>query len=131
MDEISFNELMGKVEETQTLYATNTDKKIILTDTQTLLKYPYKTTSCERLYRIEDFGLTDRYFGGQAYKLAKVAKRPYLLIVNKFDMTIGIMIPIEWLKELTVPELKILCDKYKIEYSKEHKKDELIEMLKK
>lgn len=131
MDEASFNELMGKVEKTQTEYATNTAKKIILTDTETLMKYPYRTTPCERLYPIEEFGLTDRYFGGQAYKLAKVAKRPYLLIVNKWETTIGIMIPLEWLGELTTPEIKKLCDRYKIEYSNTTKKDELINLLKK
>lgn len=129
MTEEDFTALMEKTTKVQDTYNTNTEKKIILTDVETLRQYPYATTKLAGLYPPITFGFTDRFFGGQIQKVAKVKDKPYYLLVNKDSVSIGIYIRNEDLKEFTVPELKKLADRYKKKYSITTKKEELIDQL--
>lgn len=105
-------------------------KKIILVDKYYLEKYNYKTAKISRTVMPEVFGLTDRYFGGNIYRCAIMKEEPYVVLVDRFFETLGILIPHDNLDKLNIKELTELCKRYKIEIPKDSKKDDIVELLK-
>jgi hypothetical protein len=108
-----------------------TEKKIILVDRVLLNENNYKTAKIAKVVFPEAFGLTDRYFGGNIFRCAIMKDSPYVILVDKFFNSLGLLLPKENLHLLTVKELVALCERYRIAVTKETKKDELIELLKK
>lgn len=129
MNEEDFNQLMDKTTKTQEVYAANVGRRIIITDTEMLKKYDYRTTRFEYLRRPEEFGFNDHYLGGNVYKVGKVANSPWHVLINRGDISIYMFMPIDRLKELTLTELKWLCDKFKIEYNLKINKSDIITLL--
>lgn len=122
-------DLINKVSATLTNYNQNTEKKIIITEAEWLDNYPYKSTKLNGLYDPEQYGFHDRYMGGAVHKLAKVQGEHFLLLVDKFDNTVGIFIPEENLDKLNVDKLKWLCKKYKKSHKSDVTKADMIKLL--
>lgn len=116
-------------EATQNTYNANVAKKFIITYVDYIERYPYETTPLNGIFEPIDFGFTDRFFGGQIHKCAKVKGKPFVLLVSKLQKTLGIYVPNEEMGALTSAELKELCTRLKLEFAKSDTKDKLIEML--
>ena len=129
MNKEDFEQLLGKTEELTSYYQANIEKKIIITELEWIKEYPYKTTPLERTYPPITFGITDRYFGGQVYKMAKVKGKPYYILVNKDDVTIGLHIRNEDVPNLSYFDLQKLSAKYKLPCGNKAKKEEIVEQL--
>jgi hypothetical protein len=124
-----FQELTDKTEKLSSLYMNNTDKKIIITELEWINEYPYKLTKLDGLVTPLSLGITDRYFGGQASKAAKVKDKPFYILANKLGGTVGILIKNEDLPKLSYNELQKLAIKYKLKCGSRAKKEEIIEEL--
>ena len=114
MTKDDFNHLIDQTEGLTSHYQAHTGKKIIVTELEWLKDYPYKLTKLERVCSPLSLGITDRYFGGQVYKAAKVKDKPYYLLVNKDDVTIGLLIRNEDVADLPYADLRKLATKYKL-----------------
>lgn len=112
-------------------YNTQIKKKIILTETELVQKYQYKTTPLAGIRTPEFYGFTDRFFGGNVDKCAIIKDSPYILLVDKYYNTLALLLPEENIEKLTVKECQFLCKKYALTYSTEMKKSELIDIIKK
>lgn len=123
------SEAVKESDATQNSYAVNTTKKFIITYVDYIEKYPYKTTALNGIFEPIDFGFTDRYFGGQIHKCARVKGEPYVLLVSNLQETLGIYVPNEEMSSLTVARLKDLCTRLNLEFSTTANKDKLIELL--
>ena len=122
-------DMMNKVADTLTQYNKNTERKIIVIENEWVDEYPYKTTPLNGLFDPEEYGFHDRYMGGKIHKLAKVKGEHFLILVNKFDETIGVYVPTENLEKLTVARLKWLCGKYKKEVKSDMTNADMIKLL--
>lgn len=114
MTENDFNELVGNTAKLEDHYQTHTSKKLILTELEWLNKYPYKTTALEGLVNPLSLGITDRYFGGQAYKAGKVKGKPYFILADKIGNTIGLLIRNEDLEQVPFQDLRKIAARFKI-----------------
>ncbi|HAK12828.1 MAG TPA: hypothetical protein DCO78_13455, partial [Chitinophagaceae bacterium] len=90
--------------------------------------HAYKTAKIVRTVPIETYNLTDRYFGGNIYRCAILKNNPYVLLVDKYYTTLGLLLPFENMHMLTVKELLVLCERYKIKTTPDLKKDDIIEL---
>lgn len=124
-----FEEINGKTEQLSNLYMKNTTKKIIITELEWLDNYPYKTTKLDGIVTPLSLGITDRYFGGQANKAAKVKDKPFYILANNQGITIGLLIKNDDLPKLSYNELQKLAAKYKLKCGKNAKKEDIINEL--
>jgi len=129
MTKEDFEQLTGKTEQLTEYYRSNVERKIIVTELEWLKDYPYKTSKFERVVLPDSLGITDRYFGGQVYKAAKLKEKPYYVLVNKDDISIGIFIKDEDVDKLTYQELQKLATKYKLACGPKAKKEEIVSQL--
>lgn len=118
-------------------------KVIIDIRVDSLLRYPYKTSKLGRVYLPSlgandfgaesktwgDFGITDDYFGGNIYKIACLKEKPWYILVNTLDETIGIMHRFEDLEKYSKDELKELCKLQLIQLGDRDSKEVIIEKL--
>jgi hypothetical protein len=130
MTEEDFKKITGQTEQTRDKYSKNTGLKLIDNRVESINKYPYRTTKLEPppLPPIT-FGFTDRYFGGQVNKIAKIRNSPWHILADKNDNTLALYIPKRYISELTHPELKSICTRFKIKYEPKATKAELVEIL--
>lgn len=128
MTKNDFNELRDKTESLRKFYRDHTDKKIIITETEWLKKYPYKTTPI-RICTPLSLGITDLFFGGQVYRAAKVQSEPVYILANRDDMTIGILIRKEDIPELSYITLQKLATKYRLKCGPKAKKEDIVKEL--
>lgn len=103
--------------------------------------YPYKTTKLKKLHfpRIdpnqeetkewEEFGINDSYFGGNIHKIASLKEKPFYIIVNKHDETLGILHRFEDLVKYDKKDLAIICESQGITVNTKDSKDYLIDKL--
>lgn len=103
--------------------------------------YPYKTAKLDKLYfpRVnpdqedtktwEDFGINDGYFGGNIHKIAGLKDKPFYIIVNRQDETLGILHRFEDLKDYSKEDLELLCDLQGIAKNPKDSKQYLIDKL--
>ena len=103
--------------------------------------YPYKTTKLLRLYmpsidpeNIDNkswdfFGINDSYFGGNIHRIASVKGKPFYLIVDVNDNTLGILHRFDDLKDYDKKDLVSLCQMQKIDITDKDTKQTILDKL--
>jgi hypothetical protein len=116
--------------------------KVLIDIRNTQLKlYPYKTSKLGKLYfpkidpdqeetkTWEYFGVNDGYFGGNIHKIVALKEKPFYIIVNKHDETLGILHRFEDLNKYDKKDLAVLCESQGIIVNTKDSKDYLIDKL--
>jgi len=122
-------QLIENTEKLTSYYQANINKKIIITELSWIKDYPYKFSKLEGIASPVSLGITDRYFGGQVHKAAKIKDKPYYILVDKDDTTIGLLIRDEDVPNLSYQDLQKLAIKYKLECGSKAKKEEIVDQL--
>lgn len=107
----------------------STDKKIILIFTDIIKKYRFDSTVIEFMQTPAHFGFTEVCFGGNIARCAQVKDSPYVLLLNEQNQTIGVHIPTSALSKLKNRELEDLLKRFRIEFTADANKTELIKLL--
>jgi hypothetical protein len=129
MEEYEALELYGETESRIGKFKDNVSRKIILTENDLISEYNYNTAKISRLAEPEEFGFTERYFGGNVAKVAVLKDSPYVLLVSRNFKTLGIHIPNNNLDKLPVEQLKELCYKFSVPYGNKDSKKILVDKL--
>lgn len=105
--------------------------------------YPYKTVKLGKVFfpRIsdneygatsqnwEDFGIDDSYFGGNIHKIAALKTKPFYILVNREDETLGILHRFVDLPKYDKKDLLLVCSNQNLTYTEKDTKAELLEKL--
>jgi hypothetical protein len=129
MDEYEALELYEETESRVNKFRQNIDRKIILTENEIVAKYNFAKSVIDRLAEPEEFGFTERYFGGNVYKMAIIKDSPYVILVDRRYQTLGVHIPNKNLNKLSIDDLKELCYKFSIPIVSKDTKKILVDKL--
>lgn len=129
MEESEALELYGQTEDRVDKFRKNIELKIILTENNIVEQYNYSKSVIERLVEPEEYGFTERYFGGNVYKIGVIKNSPYVILVDRRYQTLGVHIPNKNLDKLSVDDIKDLCHKYSVPFTSKDTKKHLVDKL--
>jgi len=76
-----------------------------------------------------DFGIDDRFFGGNISKIVSLKNKPYYLVIDRFNNTLGIIHRFKDLDKYNKIELQDLCTMQRIKFLDKDSKETLLEKL--